>query len=176
MTRNRRRVWLGAAPAVALLGLWWFAGADDDRGRRDFQPPATVAPTEAGVAVVESITDGDTFRTTDGQRVRLIGVDTPEVDDDQCFADEATAALDALIPPGTAVRLVLDVDPTDRFARTLASVERAGDGLDVGLRLASDGFALQLTVPPNVARVDAIGAAVADARAAGRGLWGPACA
>lgn len=126
--------------------------------------------------VVESITDGDTFRTTDGQRVRFIGIDTPEVDQGRCFADEATGALAALIPPSSLVRLELDVDPVDRYGRTLAYVHRAEDDLDVGLQLATDGFALQLTVPPNVAREAAIAAAVAAARDAGRGLWGAACA
>jgi micrococcal nuclease len=123
------------------------------------------------VVVVESITDGDTFRTTDDVRVRFIGIDTPELQDDQCFAHEATAHLTSLIPPGTEVRLVFDVDPEDRFGRTLAYVERASDDLDVGLAMARDGYALQLTVPPNVDRAEAIGDAVADARDAGRGLW-----
>ena len=123
------------------------------------------------VVVVESITDGDTFRTTDDERVRFIGIDTPELQDDECFAEAATEHLTELIPPGTEVRLVLDVDPVDRFERTLAYVERVSDGLDVGLAMARDGYALQLTVPPNVDRVDEIGDAVAEARDAGRGLW-----
>jgi micrococcal nuclease len=125
----------------------------------------------AELVVVASITDGDTFRTTDDERVRFIGIDTPELQGDECFADAATEHLTELIPPGTEVRLVLDVDPEDRFERTLAYVERAEDGLDVGLAMARDGYAVQLTVPPNIDRVDAIGDAVADARDAGRGLW-----
>ena len=79
--------------------------------------------------------------------------------------------LTELIPPGTEVRLVHDVDPEDRFERTLAYVERVSDDLDVGLAMARDGFALQLTVPPNVDRVEQIGDAVAEARDDGRGLW-----
>jgi micrococcal nuclease len=126
---------------------------------------------EGEVVVVASITDGDTFRTTDDERVRFIGIDTPELQGDECFADAATEHLTELIPPGTEVRLVLDVDPEDRFERTLAYVERVSDDLDVGLAMARDGFAVQLTVPPNVDRVEAIGDAVADARDAGRGLW-----
>ena len=124
-----------------------------------------------GATTVASITDGDTFRTVDDIRVRFIGIDTPEVDDDQCFADEATRHLTELIPPGTEVRLVTDVDPEDRFGRRLAYVHRASDDLDVGLAMAADGYALQLTVPPNVARDEEIRAAVAAAREAERGLW-----
>jgi micrococcal nuclease len=123
------------------------------------------------VAVVASITDGDTFRTTSGERVRLIGIDTPEVSGDECFASEATAALAALIPPGSEVRLITDVEGRDRFGRLLAYVERVPDGAFVNRELAVGGFAVQLTVPPNVARADDLGAAVAEARDAGRGLW-----
>ena len=144
--------------AVAALLVTSCGADDDDEARGD-------------VVVVRSITDGDTFRATDDRRVRFIGIDTPELQDDQCFADEATAHLTELIPPGTEVRLVFDVDPEDRFGRTLAYVERVEDDLDVGLAMARDGFALQLTVPPNVDRADAIGDAVEEARDAGRGLW-----
>ena len=102
---------------------------------------ATTTTDDGDGVVVASITDGDTFRTTDDERVRLIGIDTPELQGDECFADAATEHLTELIPPGTEVRLVLDVDPEDRFERTLAYVERADDDLDVGLAMARDGFA-----------------------------------
>ena len=179
--------WGAFAAAVAFVVMLVTFGSDHDGDdSRGLLPPGTVPTTGEQIVggggatdvrvVVGSITDGDTFRTTDGERVRFIGIDTPEVDQDQCYADEATAALEALIPPGTEVRLVRDVDPFDRYERTLAYVERVDDGLDVGLRLAADGYAVQLTVPPNVAREAAIGAAVAAAREAGLGLWGEACA
>jgi micrococcal nuclease len=146
------------------------ATTDPDRG------PSRSTTTEHQVggerlAVVGSITDGDTFRTEGGERVRLIGVDTPEPDQDACFAAEATAALAGMIPPGTPVRLVADVDPVDRYGRTLAYVYRDGDGLFVNRELAAIGVAVQLTVAPNVAMAEEIGAAVAEAREAGRGLW-----
>jgi micrococcal nuclease len=172
---RERAAWLAAAVVLGAA----CAGTGGDAG--DPEPPVReTATSEAagegdGVVVVGSITDGDTFRTTTGERVRLIGIDSPEVVDDACFADQATAAIADLIPPGTEVRLVLDVDAQDRYGRTLAYVERAADGLDVNEELARQGFAVQLTVPPNVARVEALGDAVAEARAAGRGLWG-ACA
>jgi len=148
--------------AVVVIGVVAGADGDGDEG----EPLAT-----SDAVVVRSITDGDTFRTEDERRVRFIGIDTPEVDEDACFAAEATAHLDELIPPGTELRLVTDVDPVDRFGRTLAYVHRADDYLDVGLAMAADGYALQLTVPPNVARAEQIGEAVAAARTAGRGLW-----
>jgi micrococcal nuclease len=121
--------------------------------------------------VVTSITDGDTFRAGD-ERVRLIGVDTPEVSGGvECFGREATAALERLIPVGSRVRLVADVEARDRYDRTLAYVHRLPDGEMANLALARDGYALPLTVPPNVAHEEAFAAAAAEARDAGRGLW-----
>ncbi|MGH9185666.1 MAG: thermonuclease family protein [Acidimicrobiales bacterium] len=122
--------------------------------------------------VVESITDGDTLRVQGGTRVRLIGIDTPELaGTGECYAVEAATHLSELTPPGTPVRLVADVGRTDRYGRTLSYVYRLGDGLFVNLAMAADGYAVQLTVPPNVAHVEDISGAVAEARDADRGLW-----
>jgi len=129
-------------------------------------------PTSEGrVVTVTHITDGDTFRAGE-ERIRLIGVDTPEVSFGvECYGREATTAMERLIPVGTEVRLVDDVEPTDRYDRTLAYVYRRTDGLFVNLSLASDGFAQPLTVPPNVAHEDDFARAAAHARKADLGLW-----
>ena len=146
-------------------------------------PPTTTTVAAPGIppgddATVVRITDGDTLRASVGGtevRVRLIGIDTPEVAQDECYADEATAHLASLVGPGTPVRLVHDAERQDRYGRTLAYVYRLSDGLHVNVAMARDGFAQQLTIPPNVAHAEEIGAAVAEARAAGRGLWGAGC-
>lgn len=132
---------------------------------------ATTPASESRVVTVTRITDGDTFRAG-AERIRLIGVDTPEVSFGvECYGREATAALERLIPVGTEVRLVGDVEATDRYDRTLAYVYRRSDGLFVNLRLAEDGVAQPLTIPPNVAHEDDFAQAAAHAREAGRGLW-----
>jgi micrococcal nuclease len=137
-------------------------------------------PDQGGTATVERVVDGDTIKLTDGRRVRLIGIDTPESVDPrrpvECLGKEAAAYTASLLPPGTNVRLELDVEEHDRYGRTLAYVRRLPDGLFVNLDLAEQGFAEQLTIPPNVRYVEEIRAAVASARSAGRGLWGEACA
>lgn len=142
-------------------------------------PSATPTPLRSETAVVERVVDGDTITLTDGRRVRLIGIDTPESVDPrrpvECLGREASAYLKQLLPPGTKVRLELDVEVHDRYGRTLAYVYRLSDGLFINLDLAEQGFAEQMTVPPNVRYAEQIRAAVAAARAAGRGLWGDAC-
>jgi micrococcal nuclease len=127
-------------------------------------------------AVVRDVVDGDTLVVDDGERVRMLGIDTPETKHPskpvQCFGREASRQTARLLPRGTRVRLVADVEPTDQYGRTLAYVVRARDGLFVNAALARDGFALPLSVPPNVTHAEEIRALAADARRAGRGLWG----
>ena len=101
------------------------------------------------------VTDGDSLVVSDGTRIRLIGIDTPEVESDDCYSSEATTHLTELVGPGTRVRLVYDAGRLDRYGRTLAYVYRLPDGLFVNLDLASNGFAQQLTVPPNVRHAEA---------------------
>ncbi len=124
---------------------------------------------------VERVVDGDTLVVAGGHRVRLIGVDTPETKDPrkpvQCFGREASAYVSALLEKGSAVRLVGDVEERDAYGRTLAYVYRLPDGLFVNAALVREGYALVLTIPPNVAHADEFVALARDARAHGRGLW-----
>ena len=90
--------------------------------------------------------------------MRLIGIDTPETKDPrkpvQCFGREASARTKQLLPAGTAVRLVYDVERNDRYGRTLAYVFDARDGRFVNAVLVRDGYASVYTYPPNVAHAD----------------------
>jgi micrococcal nuclease len=131
-----------------------------------------------GRATVIRVVDGDTIHARLAGRdesVRFIGIDTPETHGRgglrECFGQEATKRLESLLPEGTALTVVRDVEPRDRYGRLLAYVYRASDGLFVNLAMARDGFAVSLTVPPNVAHTDEFVAAAGDARRANRGLW-----
>lgn len=136
------------------------------------------ADADAGAAEVVRVVDGDTIvvRLDGGEeRVRLLGIDTPESVDPrspvECFGKEAAAHTASLLPVGTPVRLVRDVEARDRYDRLLAYVYRVDDGTFVNLRLVEDGYAAVLTYPPNVAHADEFVAAASQAREAGRGLW-----
>ena len=110
--------------------------------------------------------------------MRYIGIDTPEEVKPgtpvQCYARRA-AAENARLVAGRRVRLVLDVEPRDRFGRLLAYVHRLRDGLFVNAALVRGGYARTLTIPPNVRFAERFRALAAQARRAGRGLWS-ACA
>jgi len=130
-----------------------------------------------GRAQVVRVVDGDTIRVRlDGrtERVRYIGVDTPESVKPgtpvQCYAKRAAAANAALVA-GRSVRLVGDVEQRDRYGRLLAYVYRARDGLFVNAELVRRGYATVLTIPPDVRFAERFRALAAEARRAGRGLW-----
>ncbi|MFZ4518676.1 MAG: thermonuclease family protein [Microthrixaceae bacterium] len=169
-------------PALVGLTLLLVAGACGGAGESGNAAAPTTRPAASGPVesngTVRRVVDGDTLVVDlDGEeeRVRLIGVDTPESvkpnSPVECFGKEASKHTAELVPPGTRVRVELDVEPRDRYRRLLGYVYRADDGLFVNLALARDGFANQLTIPPNVAHEPEFRAAVREARAAGAGLW-----
>lgn len=130
-------------------------------------------------AEVERVVDGDTIIVHIGgarERVRLIGIDTPESVDEnrpeQCYGHEASAYLESLIPAGTEITLIRDEEARDRFDRLLAYVVRSSDGLFVNLDLVTNGYAGPFTYPPNVQYADLLESAAATAEAGGVGLWG----
>jgi micrococcal nuclease len=139
------------------------------------------APTPGpvpGAAVVEFVIDGDTIDIViDGrdERVRLIGIDTPESRIEgaapECYGPEATEFTTDLLPAGTAVRLERDVVGRDDYGRLLAYVYRLDDGAHVNETIARQGYARALAIAPNLAFRDRIVAATVAAEAENLGLW-----
>ncbi len=133
------------------------------------------APAVPGTsAIVRSVHDGDTFSLDDGTRVRLVGVDTPELAREgqpaQPYAHEARRLLGRLLPSGTAVAVVRDPEPRDRYGRTLAHAVLA-DGTTAQSHLLSAGLAVAIIIPPNDTLAACYRSLEAQARAAGKGLW-----
>lgn len=135
-------------------------------------------PGETLEVTVHRVIDGDTLDVNivgaGRERVRLIGIDTPESvipgEEPECFGPEAAARLHTLLPQGTPVRLERDVEARDPYDRLLAYVYRADDM--VNLILVDEGFAEALSIPPNTAWADEIARRVTQARSRGAGLWG----
>lgn len=118
--------------------------------------------------------DGDTLRLADGRRLRLLGIDTPEMNyrdgEPQPLAERALARTQALLPKNGPVLLARDRQPHDRYGRELAHAFRA-DGTSVEETLLREGLAVVFILPPNVALADCLLAAEHAARRARRGLW-----
>jgi micrococcal nuclease len=148
------RTWLRLSLALALLAT-----------------PAGVAAQQTGEAActVERIIDGDTLVCTGGVRVRLLLIDAPESDQPP-FGRDATAVLERLAPVGTTLTMQSDVQPLDRYGRTLSYLFLA-DGRSVNEELLRQGMAVVSVYPPNVRFVDRYRAVSDSARAAKVGLW-----
>jgi micrococcal nuclease len=107
------------------------------------------------------------------ERVRVIGVDTPESVDpsrpDEPYGQEASDFAKHYLD-GETVRLAGDAEPRDRYGRMLAYVWLE-DGTFWNALLVAEGYAQQLTIPPNVAYADLFRRLAREARQHDRGLW-----
>lgn len=117
---------------------------------------------------VAKVSDGDSLKCRDGSRVRLIGIDAPELDQEP-FGPRSREALERRMPKGTVVRLEFDVQPRDQYGRLLAYVWR--DDRFVNEEQVAEGYAATLTVPPNVRWAERFRKALASARERRAGLW-----
>ncbi|MFZ5932666.1 MAG: thermonuclease family protein [Patescibacteria group bacterium] len=117
-------------------------------------------------AKVTRVIDGDTIEIEGGQRVRYIGMDTPEKD--ACFSNESTAKNKVLVE-GKTIVLEKDVSETDRYGCLLRYVY-VGDSM-VNEVLVKEGYAEVYTYPPDVKYNERFLAAQKDARDKNRGLW-----
>ena len=128
--------------------------------------PGPIRETEP--CTIARIVDGDTLLCDGGLRVRLIGIDTPELSQAP-FGVQARDVLARLAPIGSSVLLERDVELVDRYDRRLAYVWR--DGVLVNWQMVRGGWAVLLTYPPNVQYVPHLEEAQRRAREAGAGLW-----
>jgi endonuclease YncB( thermonuclease family) len=105
---------------------------------------ASSEASSASVARIDHVADGDTVTLTNGSRVRLVQIDTPEVYfGTECYGPQASATTKRLLPPGTLVRLVVEprTDRVDQYGRLLRYVIRVRDGLNVNVHLVAIGAA-----------------------------------
>jgi micrococcal nuclease len=136
-----------------------------------------IQPREAFLPVTKII-DGDTFWVGNGSekglKIRFIGIDAPESrrmfnKEIGYYGKEAKIYLTDLLT-NKKVRLVSDVDPLDQYGRTLSYVYLE-DGTFVNAELIRNGYAVLMTVPPNVKFAEQFSQHQLEARDKKRGLW-----
>ncbi len=165
-----RTIVLFTVVAVVVLGAWWRQPAP--------HAPAQLAAISAiaqgaATSTVTYIFDGDTIEVVGGERIRYIGMNTPEIahpgKPEQCFGREATER-NRELTMGKEVHLVPDAENRDKYGRLLRYVW-VGDTF-VDLALVREGYARVLAIPPNILHASEFKAAEREARREKRGLWG----
>ncbi len=160
--------WLKKAPRVGAFFVLvaWLSPAW----------PGTCTLPQAGEPVkVRYVSDGDTLVLTDGRKIRLIGINTPEIaHEDQPTQPLAIRARDRLrqllFQQGNRARLRYGKQETDRYRRKLANLWLP-NGKNLAAELLREGLGWMIAIPPNTRLVDCYRQAEAAARAAGRGVW-----
>jgi endonuclease YncB( thermonuclease family) len=162
---------------ATVLGASLVAGALVAASVALAEAAPSTATTTAGAfsyrGTVTRVVDGDTIdvRLTSGKRdrVRLIGIDTPE--SGACYASTASARARQL---ALSKAVVLKGDPTqdtrDRYGRLLAYVWLPG-GKDLGYHLIASGHAMVYVYRTSFLRLSAYRNAEAAAQSAARGQW-----
>ncbi|WP_197484258.1 thermonuclease family protein [Halioglobus sp. HI00S01] len=166
-------------PASLALFLCLAVSACDGAGSPAGSASTAVAqcaadPATLRKAAVEHVYDGDTLRLRGGERVRLVGVNTPERGRDgaadEPFAEEARRTLQDLTRNGE-VWLADAAQARDRHGRLLAYTFDA-QGNSLSAQLLAQGMGFHVAIAPNTAYADCLAVAESGARAARRGVWG----
>lgn len=124
---------------------------------------------------ISFVQDGDTLMLNDGRRLRLIGIDTPELGKQGSGSEPgAIAARDRLrqllFISRQQLNLRFDQERTDGYGRILAHAY-LGDGRDLTKQLLDEGMGTHLVVPPNIWQTSCYRLAAQAARQQGRGIW-----
>ena len=121
---------------------------------------------------VAYIFDGDTVKLANGEKVRYLGIDTPEMNyknpPAQYFAEQAKAFNKKLVY-GKMVRLEFDARRRDKYKRLLAYVYV--DDIFINKKMIEEGYAKILITPPNEKYADEFLKLQRRARQQGKGIW-----
>ena len=164
------------------IGLWVVALllAVSPKAHADELPDCAQAqlPQQAYQVTVALVDDGDTFTLRSGERVRLIGINTPELEreawDDhpatpaQPLAHAAKVRLAQLL--GQGVFLLNDRDTRDTYQRLLAH-PYTPQGHNITRMLLAEGYGFAVTIAPNSAFAECYFVAEAEARSQRAGVW-----
>jgi len=176
--RRIQRTLFGAAAFFLIFGLGLYTGKSQGLHTRTPVAPATTTIANDGSYPVAKVVDGDTIDVmvnSEKVRVRLIGLDTPEIVDPrkpvQCFGKEASDKAKQILT-GTSVRLEMDPsqDTYDKYGRLLAYAFLQ-DGTNFDKYMIAEGYGHEYTYNLPYKYQKEFRAAEKKARDEKKGLW-----
>ncbi len=152
---------------LVILCCIAFISCDGNHSSTGPDEPSSTPDYATRTATVTYVYDGDTIQVNGNEKVRYIGIDTPERG--ECYYWEATLRNRDLVDDRVVTLQICHDAPVDQYGRTLAHVF-VGDVL-VNAVLVREGFARAYRVPPCTTRADEYAEMEREARASGRGRW-----
>jgi micrococcal nuclease len=154
--------------------VFWVIFVPNDIGMEEAKEIQKPEVSNFEKSRVLRVVDGDTIEIEGGQKVRYIGIDTPETVDPrrepQCFGKAASQANSDLVAE-QEIYLEKDVSETDRYGRLLRYIYLATDSASINEQLVRAGYAVASSYPPDVKYQEKFKEAEEEARANQRGLW-----
>ncbi len=188
MVKNVKLWQLYVFPFLVILTMMFFELLKTEYAQR--LPFETIAENTNALAEIDfrtmeqakvvRVIDGDTIELETGEKVRYIGVDTPETKHPnkpvQCFGREAAQKNKELVE-GKEILLEKDISETDRYGRLLRYIylpnpEATDEAIFVNEFLIEQGFAQVITYPPDVKYHPLLLQAQKQAQSEEKGLWG----
>lgn len=124
---------------------------------------------------IQHIHDGDTLHLSNGKKIRLIGINAPELARDnkpaEVFSSDAKNALKKLFKQDKSIALVFGKEKQDHYGRYLAHAFLS-DGTNIQAFLLQQGIASVITYPPNLRFSTCYLSVEKQARCNKKGLWG----
>ncbi len=163
---------IAVVAVVILLALFVFVSKEDlqfafsHESSQKAEFIEAVKDSEVEIVNVAEVLDGDSFVIENGEEVRLIGIDAPELS--QPYAEESKNFLAGLIS-GKEIKLERDKTNTDRYGRLLRYVYL--DDMFVNLEMVRLGYANIYSYPPDIEHEAEIIEAEREAKEAERGFW-----
>lgn len=158
--------------AAIILGFF-IQQLDKTKGKQVAEYDRSIAAIEGQPIKALRVIDGDTIELINGQKLRYIGIDTPEEVDErkpvQCFAIAAAEKNRELVE-GKMIMFYKDVSKTDLYSRLLGFVYLE-DGTFVNLEMVKQGYAFAYSYPPDISKSGEFRSAEEQARNAKLGLW-----
>lgn len=131
---------------------------------------ASCVKTDYNNILVSKVIDGDTLRLVTGEKVRLLGIDTPEMYESDKLSRDARRTGENIktitargresykftkkLVEGKRVKLEFDVERKDKYGRLLAHVFIPNEQLFVNAEILKEGYAEVMVIPPNLKYAD----------------------